>query len=246
MAEDFFKKYEKEIMQMVSASNRLAELGYVASHGGNLSMRVADDIILITPTKVAKRDIECKDICAVDLAGNTIFAPHDRKPTGETPMHTHIYEKRADVRSVIHSHAPILTGFAIARTDILEYAILPEPVLELGPVLSIPYKEPLTQALADAMDEVIDKTNAFLMQNHGVTVMSTDTIERTLDLTEMLEQMARSVFVASQMGSVHKIANDEIVNLDRVRSIRNLPMPGKAGEFASLEDVYGNTKEGKK
>ncbi|MEG2189136.1 MAG: hypothetical protein RRY08_04840, partial [Christensenella sp.] len=63
---------------------------------------------------------------------------------------------------------------------------------------------------------------------------------------EMLEQMARSVFVASQMGSVHKIANDEIVNLDRVRSIRNLPMPGKVGEFASLEDVYSNTKEGKK
>ena len=161
-------KYKNEIEMMVRASNRLAELGYVASHGGNLSMRVADDVILITPTKVAKRSIVFDDICAVRMDGETVFAMEGRKPTGETPMHTHIFRKRPDVKSVIHCHAPVLTGFSIAHSDLLEYAVLPEPVLELGPVLSIPYEEPLTQRLADAMDAVIDKTNAFLMQNHGV------------------------------------------------------------------------------
>ena len=47
-------KYEGQIKELADASVRLAELGYVTSHGGNLSYRVAENVVLITPTKVAK------------------------------------------------------------------------------------------------------------------------------------------------------------------------------------------------
>ena len=45
--------YRAQIEELVAASNRLAQIGFVTSQGGNLSYRVAEDVILITPTKVA-------------------------------------------------------------------------------------------------------------------------------------------------------------------------------------------------
>lgn len=63
--------YENEIHELVNTCHRLAELGYVTSAGGNLSLRVEDNLLLITPTKTAKRTMTFNDICAVDLNGNT-------------------------------------------------------------------------------------------------------------------------------------------------------------------------------
>ena len=52
---EFQKKYEKEIEELVNACHRCAELNYVTSSGGNLSLRIEEDLILITPTKTLKR-----------------------------------------------------------------------------------------------------------------------------------------------------------------------------------------------
>lgn len=232
------KEYQNQIEELVETSVRLSDLGYVASHGGNLSYRVEDDVVLITPTKVAKRRVDFDSICIIRMNGEVLYAKDGLKPTGETPLHTHVFEKRPDIKAMVHAHPPILTGFAIAHSDLLSEAILPEPVLELGPVLSTPYEEPLTDKLANAIDQVIDKTNAFLMKNHGVTVLSYEGVERALDLLEMLEAMANSVLVAQQLGNVEYIPTGEIKNLDNVCKTRNLPYPGKPGVFDSLVKAY--------
>ena len=114
--------FAEQVKELVKASNRVAELGYVSSHGGNLSVRVGENKVLITPTKIAKRDITEEDICLVDMQGNTLFAPEGRKPTSETPFHIRVYQKRPDLRGIVHAHPPILTGFAIAGGDILRKA----------------------------------------------------------------------------------------------------------------------------
>lgn len=172
------------------------------------------------------------------MDGKVLFAADNVKPTGETPLHTNIYRKRPDIKSLVHAHPPILTGFAIAHNDILAKAILPEPILELGPILSIRYEEPLSDKLANAIEEIICKTNAFLMENHGVMVLSVDSSERTLDLLEMLEAMAKSVLVAKQLGNIEFISDSELENLDNVAHIRNLQYPGKPGDFSSYVDLY--------
>lgn len=59
-----------------------------------------------------------------------------------------------------------------------------------------------------------------------------------LDLLEMLEAMAKSVLVAVQLGRVEYIPDQEIKNLDNVCKVRNLPYPGKPGEFNSLVQAY--------
>ena len=54
--------YKTQIDELVAACHRCAELNYVTSSGGNLSYRVDENVMLITPTKTLKRTMRCEDI----------------------------------------------------------------------------------------------------------------------------------------------------------------------------------------
>ncbi len=232
-------KYQREIEEISATAKRLAELGYVTSHGGNLSMRCADDVIAITPTKLAKRKVEFDDVCLVTLSTSvTLYAAPGRKPTGELPFHARIFIKRPDVMGIVHGHPAILTGFAIAGVDLLQRAYLPEPVIEVGPMPLVPYYEPLRDELAEAFDPFLPYANGFLMENHGALTVSHEGPERALDYMEMYEVAAQSILVAKQLGSLRELPRQEVKNLERTIKTRGLPMPGLAGSVSSLLDIY--------
>ncbi len=231
-------KYEKEIQEMVIACNRLASLGYVASHGGNLSYRLEEDIFLITPTKVEKRSIKFDDIVLIDRDGGILFHENDRKPTGETPMHLRIFEKRPDINAIVHAHPPVLTGFSLVDSGLLKKPLLPEPILEVGPVVDVAYAEPISDKLADAFEKVIHRSNAFLMKNHGVTLVCTEGIERALGLLEMIEQGAKSIMTALQIGPINEIPKESIQDLENIIIKRRLPIPGDPRHIKKLTDLY--------
>jgi len=235
------QQYEAQIKELVLASNRVAALGYVSSHGGNLSVRVSEDLVLITPTKVAKRDITFDDICAVNMKGETVFAPEGRKPTSESPFHLRVYQKRPDLKGIVHAHPPILTGFAIAGGDVLRRPILPEPAIEVGPMVMVPYAQPGSDALAEAFDGPLEKSNGFLMENHGVLMTNDQGVLRALDLLEMMEACAKSVIVAKLLGNLKPLDNQAVVEMEEVMISRGLPMPGKPGVNATLGDVFDLT-----
>lgn len=232
------EQHQAAIAAMVRASNRLAAKGYVSSHGGNLSWRIGAELVLITPTKVPKDELAFDDIVAVDMDGAVVFAAPGRRPTGEMPMHLHLYRKRPDLNAIVHSHPPVLTGFAIAHSDLLARPLLPEVVIEIGPVLSVDYAQPLSQALADAFDPVLDRSNAFLMRNHGVMVCAREGVDRALQFTEMLEGAAVSLATAVALGAVNSLTAAELRDLDEVLRIRNMALPGAPGRAKSLRDVF--------
>ena len=235
---DIANKYQDEIGEIVEACHRCAELGYVTSSGGNISMRVDDNVVLITPTKTPKRIMRFQDICAVDLGGNILFAPEGKKPTGETPFHIRILRKRPDVKAVVHSHPPVLTGFAIANVDLLTKAFLPEPIIEVGPILMVNYGTPLSEALSEQFDAVIEKSNGFLMENHGTVFLSPVSVFEAVEIMQMSECMAQSILVALQLGNAKPIKSEYVKEMDQVISIRNLTMPGTIGKFQSASDLY--------
>lgn len=212
--------------ELVSACRRCAELGYVTSAGGNLSIRVSENIILITPTKTPKRDVTVADICAVDPDGNTVFAPAGKAPTGETPFHTRIYRLRSDIKAIVHAHPAVLTGFAIAGAGLLEKAVLPEPAMEIGPIVFVPYETPLSEELSDNIGRVIGKSNGFLMENHGALFCSSHGVIDALDMLQMAENMATSVAVATILGNAKPIEDKFIQGIDDVAVKRGLPVPG--------------------
>ncbi|MGI6173398.1 MAG: class II aldolase/adducin family protein [Christensenellales bacterium] len=232
------EKYSEQIKELVKTANRLAEIGFVTSQGGNLSMRVAEDTILITPTKVAKIALTFEDICAVDMNGKVLYAREGRKPTGEWPFHVRIMNRRPDVKGIIHAHPPILTGFAIAGGDWMQMPFLPEPVIEVGPMVMVPYAEPLSDRLAENFDSVLDKSNGFLMENHGALMVSPEGIWRALEFLEMMEAAGKSILVAKMLGNPKPIAEGDVKNLENVIRIRNIPMPGLPGAVDSLLDIF--------
>ncbi|MBE7026979.1 MAG: class II aldolase/adducin family protein [Ruminococcaceae bacterium] len=228
--------YKDEIKMLVQACHRCAELGYVTSSGGNLSVRVEENLILITPTKTPKRFMTEDDICAIDLEGNTVYAPEGKKPTGETPFHARIMRMRPDIKVIVHTHPPILTGFAIAHSDVLSKAILPEPIIEVGPVLNVKYATPLSEELSESFDKVITKSNAFLMENHGFLICGCDDVLNTVEQLQMVEAMAQSIVAAKCIGKVEFLSKTDLDELEEVIKVRSLKIPGL--EQTSLKDIY--------
>ena len=228
--------YKNEIRMLTEACHRCGELGYVTSSGGNLSVRVEENLVLITPTKTPKRYMTEEDICAVDLEGRIVYAPEGKKPTGETPFHTRIMRLRPDIKAIVHAHPPVLTGFAIAHTDILSKAILPEPIIEVGPILNVKYATPLSDELSENFDRVIKKSNGVLMENHGALVCSTKDVREAVEQMQMIEAMATSVVVAGCLGGVELIPKSYVKELEDVITVRSLPFPG-FGQ-SSLLDMY--------
>ena len=84
------KRFEKEINEVVEVCRHAGELGFGASSGGNVSYKVDEDLVLITPTGIVKRKIGFDDICIVNAEGQPVYIPEGRKPTGEMFMHLHV------------------------------------------------------------------------------------------------------------------------------------------------------------
>lgn len=231
-------RYAPQIQELADAANRLAALGFVTSQGGNLSLR-ADDVILITPTQMAKADIRFEDICIIDMTGRVLYAAEGHRPTGEWPFHLRIMQKRPDVKGIIHAHPPILTGFAIAGGDAMQRGFLPEPITEVGPMMLVPYAVPLSDELAQNFDAVIEKSNGFLMENHGCVMVSPEGLKRCLEMMEMMEAQGKSMIVASILGNLKSLSRERIDELDEgVSRVRHIPFPGLPGAVEKLSDIF--------
>jgi len=210
---------------------------YVTSQGGNLSYKLEKNLLLISPTCVSKSDISEMDVVFIDLEGKTVEGT--RAPTGEMPMYLNFYRDRPDIRSVIHCHPPYTNTFTILEgTNWLMRPVFPETVAEVGPVPLVPYGEPLTQKLADNFAPFLKKYNAFLMENHGLTVLSAADICRTMQLVDILEVSSISILQALVVGTLKELTREDVQNLENTMKTRNLPMIGFPGVNMSMVDLY--------
>jgi len=238
----YLQKYSDEVRDFTKVCKRLADGMYVTSQGGNLSVKLEENLVLISPTCVCKSDISDKDVVFIDLEGNTVEGT--RKPTGEMPMYLNFYRDRPDIKSVIHCHPPYTNSFTVLKgTNWLMRPVFPETVAEVGPVPLVPYGEPLTQKLADNFDPFVKKYNAFLMENHGLTILSTADICRTLQLVDIIEISAISILQALAVGEVKELTREDVQNLENTMKTRNLPMIGAPGVNASMVDLYFPEKQ---
>lgn len=233
----YLEKYRKEAETFLKACHRMSRLMYVTGHGGNAAWKLADDLMLITPTQMNKGDIQLENLVFLDLDG--IKVEGTNRPTGETPMYVNFFRSRPDIQSVMHCHPPYTGAFAITKAaNLLMRPIYPETTTEVGPVPVVPYGEPLTQRLADNFNPFLSKYNAFLMENHGLVIMSPWNIEWCMMTTELLEMTSVSLTAAKALGEIKEISPADLKNLDNIMTTRKLPMFGAPGVNKSLVDLY--------
>ncbi len=233
----YLERYARQVDELIQACRRLARNLYVTSEGGNLAWRLEPEVILITPTQVGKDIIQAEDVVFIDPTGKALAGR--RRPTGETPMYLHFFERRPDIVSVIHCHPPCACGLAIVKgKNWLMRPLFPETTFEIGPVPVVPYAEPLTEELARSFDPYLPHYNHFLMENHGLVSMSRRDIRWTMGQVELLEATARSIAFACQVGEIKELDRQAVRGLENVMRRRNIPLCGAPGANVSLESLF--------
>jgi L-fuculose-phosphate aldolase len=198
--------------EIVEVGRRVYERGYVASNDGNISARLDEKRVVITPTGVSKGFMSPDDLIVVDLEGKVVAGT--KKPSSELFMHLSVYKHRSDVMSVCHAHPPYATGFAVAGIP-LDKCILPEVIIVLGGIPIVEYGTPGTSEFFKPVLKIIDKYDAFLLANHGALTIGKDVVNAYHKM-ETLEHFAHIAFVAQQLGHMN------VLNPEQVRKLTDL------------------------
>ncbi len=206
---------------MCAVCRRLYERGLIAGQDGNVSVRLDDDRILVTPAGLSKVDVRPEDLVELGLDGT--MRTGARRPSSEVAVHLRAYQRRADVQAVVHAHPPTATAFAVAGIP-LDGASLAELRLGVGPVPLVPYATPGTDGVADAFEPFWANHDAFLMAHHGALTVGrslTDAHQRM----ESLEHGARILWAARALGDVPSLPPDALAALDAQRRAARSPQP---------------------
>jgi L-fuculose-phosphate aldolase len=234
-------KTERDLRQDIVEIGRLVwQKGWVAANDGNITIRLDQDRVLCTPTGVCKGMMHPEDLIIVDMQGRKIEGR--KEGTTEIAMHMAIYNLRPDIKSVLHAHPPVATGFATAGRA-LNLALLPEVIIGLGCVPLVDYGLPGTPALIEPMLPMIPKYDALIMGNHGAVCYGED-VYKAFFRMETVEHFARITLVAELLGGPKVLPKDEVQKLvdARVRYGVKVRSGGVAGCPVSAEDAAGGAE----
>lgn len=198
---------------IVEAGRRVYDRGYVASNDGNISARIDEKRVVITPTGISKGFMSPDDLVIVDYEGSVLEGK--KKPSSEVYMHLRIYKERLDVNSVCHAHPPIATGFAVAGIPLTQ-CILPEVIISLGGVPLAEYGTPGTDEFYKPILKYLKDYDAFLLENHGALTIGKD-VMNAYHKMETLEHFAHIAFVATQLGNVNTLKGENVQKLVDLR-----------------------------
>jgi 3-dehydro-4-phosphotetronate decarboxylase len=167
----------------------LYERGYAHGSSGNLSVRVADGI-LVTPTG--------SSLGRLDPARISKVAPDGRALSGDPPskeafLHLAVYARRPAAGAIVHLHCTCAVAVSCLVHDDPGNVLPPLTayhVMRVGTLPLVPYFAPGDHALAEAVGELAARHRAVLLANHG-PVVAGSSLDDAVDAAEELEQTAR-------------------------------------------------------
>jgi len=206
---------------IVEVGRRMYARGYTASNDGNISVRLGDDRLLMTPKSVCKGFMTPDMMCITDLEGRKLQG--DRDPSSEMLMHLEVYRQRPDVQAVVHAHPPIATGFAVAGIP-LDRPVLAEVLTTLGSIPIAAYATPSTSELPAAVRQYIKAHDGMLLANHGALTVGADLFAAYYKM-ETIEHFAKISLVARLLGRENLIAREEVERLQELRGTYGIKGP---------------------
>jgi len=199
--------------ELIRFGKWLYRLGYMPAPSGNLSVRLDEDRLLVTPTGASKHLMWSQDLVVVDLKGRQLAGL--RSATSELGMHLAFYHERDDVRAVIHAHPPVATAFACAGWA-LDEMICQEAAMTLGPVPLAPYATTGTDEVAKSIRPLIPAYDTILLANHGAVACG-ETLLSAFQKMETLEHVAQIRLAVQQIGTYNTLEEEQERELFRAR-----------------------------
>ncbi|MGH3732627.1 MAG: class II aldolase/adducin family protein [Acidimicrobiales bacterium] len=186
---------------------RLLVFAKILDYSGHLSARVpGTDLILIQPRDMSRAALTPADLIVVDLEGQV--REGEGTPPAETAIHTGVYRARFDVNMICHGHPTLSTTFTMVDRPLL-------------PVRHFAYKFPggfavhpdpthiRSREQGDAVAKTLGQAGACLLRAHGTVVVARSIEELFMDCLD-IEENARTLIIATQLGRVLPLSPDEI------------------------------------
>lgn len=217
--------------RMAAIGERIWNKDYVDGNGGNLTIRVGDNLVLCTPTLISKGFMKAEDMCLVDMNGTQLAGT--RKRTSEVMTHIGIMKRQPKAKSCCHAHPPHATAFAVASV-VPPTCMIPEAEVFLGQIGLAPYQTPGSPENADTVGEIGVDHMSVLMENHGVITWGKD-IEDAYWKMENTDAYCKTIWMASQLngGKMKSITGSQAKELIGIR--KSLGMDDYRDEWKECE-----------
>jgi L-fuculose-phosphate aldolase len=209
-------------LQICDIGRRMWLRAYVDGNGGNIAIRVGEDLALCTPTQVSKGFMKPEDLCLVDLEGTQLCGGMER--TSEILMHLQMMKRQPRAVASVHCHPPYSTGFGVAGVEPPQ-GLVSEFELFIS-LATAPYRTPGTPELGQLIAELAEKHNTILMANHGVVAWSHNNVEDAYFKVEILEACCRTMLVTAQLGKpIKTITPAQLQDLLKIKQNLGIPDP---------------------
>lgn len=217
---------------------------FVSANDGNLTIRIGEREVIVTPTGVSKGSLTPDMLIKADFDGNILEGTW--RPTSELPMHLRIYKENDDIMSTAHAHPCYLNVFANMGLE-LDLAITPATAAISGRIPVAPYCNPGSDELADSVAPYVKDYNVILLANHGPIAWGKTPIEAwyTLEDAEAYAKMALIHKFIIGSDSYRPITKDQIMLLAEThdlvinpKRLVNAPETSTNHEPAGSLDAY--------
>jgi L-fuculose-phosphate aldolase len=190
--------------EVLATAKDLLRKGLVSGTSGNISARLDDGNICITPSSVDYEEMTLEDLVVIDLGGEVVEG--EKPPSSEKGLHLSCYKTFEEVKSVIHSHPVFATMFAVARKPIP--AVIDEFSIYVGGDVPVTdYAQSGTPAVGESAVAVLKDRGAALLANHGMVAVGPSP-EKVLHITGLVERSAQIIWGAMAMGDLHGIPDE--------------------------------------
>lgn len=205
-------KYKKERKEVASFMRRLYRQGLTTTSGGNISLRISEEIIAITPSATDKGRMKWREVGIMDIFGNNLTP--DLKPSMESDMHISIFKKKSEVSAIIHAHPVFASAFTAMKCKI-DTNLTAEARAILGEPLLVPYALMGTAELASKAAESITASDILLLENHGVLTTG-DSLLQAFDKIEVLENAAKMTLITDISKKKSPLTKSRILEIEKL------------------------------
>jgi L-fuculose-phosphate aldolase len=206
------KKYKKERKEVSRFMRRLYAHGLTSTSGGNISFRISDELILLTPSATDKGRMKWKEVGILTIMGENLTP--DLKPSIESEMHLSIYRKRKEVVAIVHAHPVFASAFTAMKCPI-DTTLTAEAAAILGVPLMVPYALMGTAGLAEKVSENILNSDILLLENHGILTTGNSLLQ-AFDRIEVLENAARMTVIAEMMKKKSPLTRNRLLEIEKI------------------------------
>ena len=200
---------------IVDTCRALNARNFLAAADGNVSVRLSDEEILITPAGLNKSRVSPQDMAVITLANEI----RSGTPSSERLMHLEVYRRCPQARAVVHAHPPVAIAWTIARPELRELPAecMSELILAVGRVPVVPYARPGTLEMGTNLHPFLPACRALVLARHGALSWG-ESLEEAYNGMERIEHSAVILKAAQDLGGLTSLPPAEVEELRKLRA----------------------------